>query len=532
MLKVLLKKNFVELFRSYFYDAKRKKMRSKGAIAGFLIFYFVIIFGVLGGTFGFTAFALCGGLVEADMGWLYFVVMSMIALVLGTFGSVFSTFSSLYLAKDNDFLLSMPIPVRTIMVARLAGVYLMGLMYSAAVMIPTLIVYWIVAGVTFARVVGGILLFLIITVFILLLSVLLGWVVARISVKLKNKSIITVLISLLFLGLYYFIYFKAQDLIRSLIQNAAVYGDKIRASAYPLYLFGRVGEGDWLAAGIYTAAAAILFVLIWTLVSRSFIKVATATGSIAKKRYVEKTAHEKSAFRAFLGKEFKRFISSPNYMLNCGLSIIILPAMGIFMLFGGSLITDVMGDVFKMVPGMVPVLICAVILFLCAMTYTAAPSISLEGKSIWLPLSMPVDAKIPLRAKAMTQFILSAVPAVFAAVCSAIVLDVSILTRILMPLVVLAFCAFSALYSTSIGVRMPLLDWTNEAVPIKQGGAVTVVLFSTWGFVAVFGALYFFLGRFVSAEIYLGVFTVLYFLSALITFRWLDGKGAERFRNL
>ena len=220
MLKVLLKKNFVELFRSYFYDAKRKKMRSKGAIAGFLIFFFVIIFGVLGGTFGFTAFALCGGLVEADMGWLYFAVMSMIALVLGTFGSVFSTFSSLYLAKDNDFLLSMPIPVRTIMVARLAGVYLMGLMYSAAVMIPTLIVYWIVAGVTFARVVGGILLFLIITVFILLLSVLLGWVVARISVKLKNKSIITVLISLLFLGLYYFIYFKAQDLIRSLILTA------------------------------------------------------------------------------------------------------------------------------------------------------------------------------------------------------------------------------------------------------------------------------------------------------------------------
>jgi hypothetical protein len=79
---------------------------------------------------------------------------------------------------------------------------------------------------------------------------------------------------------------------------------------------------------------------------------------------------------------------------------------------------------------------------------------------------------------------------------------------------------------------MPLLDWTNEAVPIKQGGAVTLVLFSSWGFVAVFGALYFFLGRFVSAEIYLGVFTVLYLLSALITFRWLERKGAERFRNL
>ncbi len=532
MLKVLLKKNFVELFRSYFYDAKRKKMRSKGAIAGFLIFFFVIIFVVLGGSFGFTAFALCGGLLEANMGWLYFDVMSMIALVLGTFGSVFSTYSSLYLAKDNDFLLSMPIPIRTIMVARLAGVYLMGLMYSAAVMVPTLIVYWIIAGVTVPRVVCGILLFLIITVFILLLSVLLGWVVARISVKLKNKSFITVLISLLFLGLYYFVYFKAQDLIRSLILNAAVYGDKIRENAYPLYLFGRVGEGDWLAAGIFTAAAAVLFVLIWTLVSRSFIKVATATGGVSKKRYVEKTAHEKSAFRAFLGKEFKRFASSPNYMLNCGLSILLLPALGVFLLFGGSLITSVLGDVFKAIPGMIPVIACTAILFLCAMTYTAAPSISLEGKSIWLPQSLPIDAKTPLRAKAMVQFLLSGIPAVFAAVCAAIVLDVSIAARILMPLMVLAFCAFSACYSTSIGVRMPLLDWTNEAVPIKQGGAVTLVLFSSWGFVAVFAALYFLLGSFVSVEIYLGVFTVLYLLSALIILRWLDKKGAERFSNL
>ena len=37
----------------------------------------------------------------------------MLAIVLGAFGSVFNTYSSLYLAKDNDLLLSMPIPVRT-----------------------------------------------------------------------------------------------------------------------------------------------------------------------------------------------------------------------------------------------------------------------------------------------------------------------------------------------------------------------------------------------------------------------------------
>ena len=522
----------MELFRSYFYDAKRKKLRSKGAIAGWIIFFVVIMFGVLGGTFTFTAMAMCGGLSEAGMGWLYFVVMSLIAVMLGTFGSVFSTYSSLYLAKDNDLLLSMPIPVRTIMVSRLASVYLMGLMYSATVMLPTLIVYWVMTGVTFAKVVCGLLLFLIVSVIVLLLSVLLGWVVAKISVKLKNRSIITVLISLLFLGLYYFAYFKAQDVIRDLITNASVYGEKIRQNVYPLYLFGRVGEGDWPAAAIYTAAAAILFGLVWFLVSKSFIKVATATGGSVKKRYVEKTAHEKGAFRAFLGKEFKRFTSSANYMLNCGLAVILLVAAGIFLLVGRSLVTEVMTHIFTNGPGFLPVIICTVICWLCAMIYTAAPAVSLEGKSIWIPQSLPVDERIPLRAKAMVQFLLSAVPGVFAAVCAATVVDASILTRILMPLMVLMFCAFASVYAASIGVRIPILDWTNEIVPIKQGGAAALALFTSWGIVAVPGVLYFIVGSFVPAEIYLGVFTVLFLTAAIITFRWMDKKGAERFKNL
>ena len=78
----------------------------------------------------------------------------------------------------------------------------------------------------------------------MVLSCLLGWVVARISLKLKNKSFITVILSLAFLAAYYFVYYKAQGLITLLAENAAVYGAKIRGSAYLLYLFGSVGAGD------------------------------------------------------------------------------------------------------------------------------------------------------------------------------------------------------------------------------------------------------------------------------------------------
>ena len=46
------------------------------------------------------------------------------------FGSIFNTYAGLYLPKDNDLLLSMPVPVSSLVAARLSGVYLMGLMLS------------------------------------------------------------------------------------------------------------------------------------------------------------------------------------------------------------------------------------------------------------------------------------------------------------------------------------------------------------------------------------------------------------------
>ena len=121
----------------------------------------------------------------------------------------------------------MPIPVNVIMASRLLTVYLMGLMYSLVVILPAVIVYWVTATVSVGAVFGGLLLMLLISVFVLTLSCALGWVVAKISLKLKNKSFITVVVSLVFIGGYYFVYYKSQTLIQELLSNAATYGDKI-----------------------------------------------------------------------------------------------------------------------------------------------------------------------------------------------------------------------------------------------------------------------------------------------------------------
>jgi len=224
MLSALLKKQLQEIFRSYFYNAKQGKARSRVSTVGYFAFFAVLMVGVLGGMFTYLAHSLCAPFAAAGMEWLYFTIMAMVAIVLGAFGSVFNTYSSLYLAKDNDLLLSMPVPVSSLVAARLSGVYLMGLMYSAVVILPAVVVYWATVGVTASAVLGGLVLALLISLAVLVLSCALGWVAAKISQKLRNKSLVVVLASLVFIGLYYFVYFKAQSVLQDLLANAGTYG--------------------------------------------------------------------------------------------------------------------------------------------------------------------------------------------------------------------------------------------------------------------------------------------------------------------
>ena len=54
MLKLLLKKQLTEIFRNYFYDPKKNKARSKGAVILYFVLFGVLMVGVLGGLLRFN----------------------------------------------------------------------------------------------------------------------------------------------------------------------------------------------------------------------------------------------------------------------------------------------------------------------------------------------------------------------------------------------------------------------------------------------------------------------------------------------
>ena len=529
MLKQLVKKQMAEIFRSYLYDAKKSQKRAKGTVILYFALFVFLMVGVLGGMFTFVAMMLCDAMAAVDMGWLYFTLMGLVAIFMGAFGSVFNTYSSLYLAKDNDLLLSLPIPLRVIISSRLVTVYLMGLMYSAVVIVPAVIVYWVQVAHSAAAIVGGLLTVAIVSLIVLLLSCLLGWVVAKISLKLKHKSITTVLVSLLGIGLYYFIYFKAQTVISDLVANAVVYGVKIKGAAYPLYLFGRMAEGDWTAMALVSAAVVLLTALTWLLLSRSFLRLATSGGSTGKARYREKKARVRSLPAALLGKECRRFVSSPNYMLNCGMGVLMIPAAGVLLLLKGGEWLGLLKAVF---PGAESTLAISVACLLASMNDMAAPSVSLEGKSLWVLQSLPVSAWEVLKAKLKMQLVFTGIPMLVFLACALPVLGLSPVLSLLTAAGSLLAVLLLALFGLTMGLKMPNLHWTSEITPVKQGGSVALALLGGWAYALLPGGAAMALGRNLHPAVIPAVFCLLTAVLCALLYVWLKNRGAKVFAAL
>ncbi len=531
MLKLLVKKQLFEIFRSYFYDAKKNKARTKGATIGYIVMFVLLMAGLLGTMFGVLSNTMCGPLAEMGMDWLYFVIMGMMAVFLGAFGSVFNTYSGLYLAKDNDLLLSMPIPVRVIMTSRLLSVYLMGLMYSGIVILPAILVYWFTVPVTAGRILGGVVLLVDISLFVLTLSCALGWVVAKISLKLKRKSFITVIVSLVFFGLYYFVCFRSQAMITDLLLNAEDVGNRIKG-IYPLYLFGRVGCGDGVAMLIVSAVVIALLALVWYLIARSFLHIATASGNTAKTVYHEKAVKPVSADAALLRKELGRFTASPLYMLNCGLGTVFLVVLAVLALIKGREVFLMMNALFAGGEGFVTVLAALCLCLLAGSNDISTPSVSLEGKSLWIAQSLPIDPWQALRAKLRMHLLITELPLVVCAVCVAAVSGAALPEIVMMLVTPMVYVVLSAAFGLFMGLKRPNLNWTSEVAPIKQGLAVFLSMFVGWLVAVALGFLYYALMARVGAVAFLLTVTALFAVLALVLVRWLKTSGAKIYQHL
>lgn len=530
MFKALVKTRIQMMLAAMFRSGKKGKQRSKAGIAGYglLMLYVAVVFFFL---FYMMASQLCSPLLEAGLGWLYFALTGIMATALGVVGSVFTAQTQLFEARDNELLLAMPIPPSHILGSRMLALYGQNFLLEAVVLLPALLVYLREASPSPLSIILFVLLLFLLPLLALTLSCVLGWLVALISSRMRNKSLITMLLSLGFLAAYFYLYSRMNDYLQLLILNSEAVGETVRQVLFPLYQMGLAAQGNPVAFAWFVLCTLIPFGAVYWVLSRSFLRIVTAKRGAAKIRYEEKPLRVSSPNRALLQKELRHFWASPAYMLNGALGSVFLLIGTVLAAVKGGWLVRYLGQI----PGFeawLPLVGCTCVCMVAAMNVITAPSVSLEGKNLWMLQSLPLTGWQVLRSKLRLHLLVTAIPSFLCAAALDLLLRPEPLMFVMMLAAPLVFSLLCGVLGLVINLLMPRLDWVNETSAVKQSGSVILAMFADWGVVLVFAALFLILRRAVGVGLFVLICTVLMAVVCWCLLHWLKGRGSEIFETL
>ena len=530
MFKALLRVQFSSLWATLTRNTtgKRKKSTGKAVLVAILFIYILGCFFVM---FGGMFYALAEPLSMLGLGWFYFALAGIIAAALCFIGSVFMAQQQLFNAKDNELLLSMPIPPSYILGSRMAALLLVNYAFELVVFIPVGVVWCMKLSVTAMGAVCFVLVCLLLPFLILSFTCLFAWLLALISSRLRFKTVITLVLSLAFLGLYMYAVMNMQNYLLALLESSAQLAGSVEAYAYPAYALGvAIAGGDLVSLLGFAACCILPFAIVCALLSRFFTSVTTKRASVRIK-YRRTELKAAGAMSALLKKELRRFASNSMIILNSALGSIFLVIMGVAALIYRDRLLEVLG----FMPGGSDTLAGVAVLalaFMGAMDYISSATISLEGKSLWIPKTIPVPVRTILMSKVLLNVVIALPATLIASVCVAIALPMTALERLYVVLIPCIVSVFISLYGVVINLRFPKFDYINEVNVVKNSLSVCVCLFSSWGILAAPTLLYvFLLNGVVSMTAFLGICTALLLIACLLLYLKLC-RSEERFLEL
>lgn len=523
------------LFRALF----RKQLREQGAFlvrsastgrhrtrAGRFAFgalYGGIVLLVMGSFFS-LAWPLGELLLPAGQEALYFLTMELLALAVGVFAGAFSSYGSLFQARDNDLLLAMPIPPWMIFAVRMSGLYAMCLFYLLLLWVPAEVVYGLYAASPLGGLLSAVPMALVLAGAASLLAALLGWAVALCTARAAHKTLATLGLAVV----YALVYQRGMALLEQVLGQVAL-GENNTALTGAGRFLGGAACGEPLLLLVLAVGIVLLCAALGKALSGPYLTLMT-TRRGAVKRTRARLARRSSLRRTLLRRELLHLGSSASYLLNCAMGSLAL------LLLSGTM--GYKADALRALAARLParelgvVLLTFTVVLVAGMNLLTVPSVSLEGEQLWQLQSLPVTPWQVLRAKLDLHLLVTLPPALLCLACGLVLLRAPWTSALLAGLLVALDVVFMAAAGLMLGVAMPRFHWTSEMAVIKQNPSVLLALLVNWaaGFVLGVGVLV--LAQFVSVEAAWMAALGILALADGAALRWLKTKGAKKLQAL
>lgn len=536
MLKTLIKIRFQGIFIRSMKGSKKEKA-SIGKIL-LMLLVFIYIAGVFGSMFGYMFNMILEPFTSIGYEWLYFGIMALLIVLLCFIGSVFTTQQEIYGAKDNEMLLSMPIKTSDILLSRIFVVLIINYLYEAIIAIPCGVIYFTQVPFDFLKLFFFIIAIITLPLIALALSCVFGWLMAMLMKRIRNKTIITMVLSLGLLGIYFYSINKLPEYLVALIANGKSIGEAIQNTLFPIYhLALAISEANIISMLLYLLCIIIPFILIMYLLSKNFISIATSKAPSKKVKLKDSDIKFTSQKRALLKRELKHFTSNPMVMMNAALGIAFTVVLAGAILIKGPEMLDMIGvippEYRSLVNEFIVPLLCLTVIGTSSMNIISASLISLEGNRLWIIKSLPIRSKDILESKLMLHLALCIPPGLIFSIVGSIVFSLSLLDTLIVIIVPAIFTIFEALLGLLINLWKPKFDWINETVVVKQSAAVMITMFGTMALVVFIGGIYIgYLNQFIGAITYVYLMLAIFVLIDIYFYYLLNTWGIRKFEQL
>lgn len=536
MLKTLIKIRFQGIFMKTMKGSKNKNAGLGKVILIFLAFFYIAV--VFGGMFGYLFDTILEPFTLIGYEWLYFGIMALMILLLSVLGSVFMTQQEIYGAKDNELLLSMPIQARDILLSRVFVILIINYVYEAIVAVPCGIVYFIQVPFDIVKLLFFMIVIITLPLLSLALSCTFGWLMAMFMKKIRNKTIITMVLSLGFLGLYFYAINKLPEYLITLIANGQAIGEAIRNTLFPIYhLAVSITDTNLISLLLYLVCCLVPFGIVMYLLSKNFISIATSKSPTKKMKLKESDIKYNSQKLSLLKRELKHFTSNPMVMMNGALGIVFTLVLAGALLVKGSELLDMLGvfplEYQSVINELIAPMLAIAVIGTNSMNIISASLISLEGNRLWIIKSLPITTKDILESKLMLHLVLCVPPGLIFSVVGSFVFSLSIQDSLLVIIAPIVFTVFEALLGLVINLWKPKFDWVNETVVVKQSASVMITMFGTMALVIFIVGIYLgFLGEFINLISYVYIILVIFIVVDIGLYYLLNTWGITRFEEL
>ena len=485
--RVMIKTLVSVRLRSFIAGLRGKKKDGTTGGVGRMILLglaYLYIGGVFLVMFAGSAFSLAPFMIAAGLDALYFAMFTVIAFSFIFFFSIFETKANLFECRDNELLMAMPVKSGDIVISRIIVVLILNYVEASLVFLPAVIAYAVFGGSALS-VVGSVIVFLLLPLLSTSLSSGVGYLVARLAKKFKNNSLIPLVLTLIFLALYFWGMSAITSIPESELENVENLIPVLKSMLSPLSVIGLAATLHPIATPVFAVVALGSSYIAYFAISKGYERI-TASGNYAeKKKYKSEPSRASSAFISLSKKELKKFVSSATYMLNGGIGAVLYIVLAVAAVMkGGELISSV--GIISAELGLsldiktaVPAIVVALLVILSSTVTVSASALSLEGKGFWIIKTMPVSSRTVILAKLVPHVAVGATASLVASVILTVALKIDALYAIFVVITHILANVFSAFVGIIMNVLLPKLEFENEMQPIKQSASVGLTMLIT-----------------------------------------------------